>query len=217
MARLETRTCYHCDAAATGREHVPPKCLFPKEDDWSQLMTVPSCKAHNEATSKADEYLKFLLGAIASDIPETVRRSVARGTVRLAQKRSRNLHRFGFRWERDALAIDGTFLLEFELLSTSLKKMARALYFLHHAHRRKLLIDLAVWPLFIPVGPEADPKFSLLVEVFRVWADMKFKELPKSGTHQEIFAYQVIEEPTFVVVNMEFYGVHRASVAGMAK
>jgi len=217
MARLETGTCYHCDAAATGREHVPPKCLFPKEGDWSQLMTVPSCKAHNEATSKADEYLKFLLGTIASDTPEEVRRSVARGAIRLAQKRSRNLHRFGFRWEGEVLAIDGDFLLEFELVSTCLEKMARALYFLHHGHRRKFLGDLAVWPLFIPIDPEADSEFSSLVEGFRVWADLKFKELPRSGTHQEIFAYQVIEEPTFVVVNMEFYGAHRASVAGMAE
>ncbi|OAX67021.1 hypothetical protein A6R71_16745 [Xanthomonas translucens pv. arrhenatheri] len=180
-------------------------------------MKVPSCKAHNEATSKADEYLKFLLGAIASDIPESVRRSVARGTIRLAQMRSRNLHRFGFRWKDEVLAIDGDFPLEFELLSTCLEKMARALYFLHHGHRRKLLIDLKVWPLFIPLGPEVDPEFSSLVEGFRVWADLKFKELPRSGTHQEIFAYQVIEEPTFVVVNMEFYGAHRACVAGRAE
>jgi hypothetical protein len=217
VVHLETGSCYHCDAAATGREHVPPKCLFPKGGSWTNLMTVPSCKAHNEANSKADEYLKFLLGAIASDIPEVVRRSVARGTIRLAQMRSRNLHRFGFRWKGELLAIDGDFLLDFELLSACLGKVARALYFLHHSHRRKLLADLKVWPLFIPLGPEVDPEFSSLVEGFRVWADLKFKELPKSGTHQEIFAYQVIEEPTFVVVNMEFYGTHRACVAGMVE
>ncbi|MEA9906964.1 hypothetical protein VDG44_21005 [Xanthomonas campestris pv. raphani] len=180
-------------------------------------MTVPSCKAHNEANSKADEYLNFLLGAIASDIPEMVRRSVARGAIRLAQMRSRNLHRFGLRWKGEVLAIDCDFLLDFELLSACLGKVARALYFLHHGHRRKLLADLKVWPFFIPLGPEVDSEFSSVVERFRVWADLKFKELPRLGTHQEIFAYQVIEEPTFVVVNMEFYGAHRVCVAVMAE
>ncbi|WP_214442925.1 hypothetical protein, partial [Cupriavidus metallidurans] len=59
MTDFETTTCYHCDAEGTGREHVPPKCLFPKGGDWSRLMTVPSCVTHNNANSKADEYLKF--------------------------------------------------------------------------------------------------------------------------------------------------------------
>ncbi|MBU9401811.1 hypothetical protein [Burkholderia multivorans] len=132
MTTFQTTTCYHCDAEATGREHVPPKCLFPKGSDWSRLMTVPSCVAHNNANSKADEYLKFVLGAIAPNIPNAITSSAARSVVRLAQMRAGNLHRYGFRWDRKALVINDPFQLDFELLSACLQKVARALYFHHH-------------------------------------------------------------------------------------
>ena len=63
----ETETCYMCDASATGREHVPPRCLFPEAKDIpgkdfrKKLITVPSCDAHNFAKSKDDEYLMTIL------------------------------------------------------------------------------------------------------------------------------------------------------------
>ena len=216
MAQFEGETCYQCDAQATGREHVPPKCLFPKGSNWPRLMTVPSCVTHNSATSKADEYLKFLLGAIASHIPDAIRSSVARGAVRLAKKRSRDLHRYGLEWEGDALSIDKPIPLDFELLSACLKKIARALYFYHHRGKRKLLFDLQVWPLFIPVDPKINPRLTLAVDNVRAWSDLKFEQWPKFGSHQEIFAYQITEEPNLVIVNMEFYGAQRAAVMGSA-
>ena len=56
--------CYYCSSPATGEEHVPPKCLFPKpkdtaskEDYRRNLIKVPSCDLHNLLKSKDDEYL----------------------------------------------------------------------------------------------------------------------------------------------------------------
>ena len=212
MTRFETTTCYHCEAQGTGREHVPPKCLFPKGSDWPGLMTVPSCAAHNNANSKADEYLKFLLGAITSDIPEEIRSSTARGAVRLAQMRSRNLHRYGFQWEGEALAIDKPIPIDIELLTASLEKIARGLYFYHCGGRSKLLGDLIATPLFIPIKPQVDPQLSSALEVVMSWATASFEERPKFGPHPEIFAYQIVEMPASVIVTMEFYGAHRAAV-----
>ncbi len=214
MTHIETTTCYHCDADATGREHVPPKCLFPKGGDWSRLMTVPSCITHNNANSKADEYLKFLLGASASNIPGAITSSTARSVIRLAQMRSGNLHSYGFRRDGKGLVIENDFPLNFELLSACLKKMARALYFHHHCGQRKLLSDLTVWPLFIPVEPRVAPKLASAVSEVRAQTTLDFEQLPRLGPHQEVFAYQVIEAPGIVVVNMEFYGAHRASIMG---
>lgn len=55
--------CYLCDKPAAGVEHVPPRCLFPKASDLGEgvnyrknLLTVPSCEAHNSEKSKEDEY-----------------------------------------------------------------------------------------------------------------------------------------------------------------
>jgi hypothetical protein len=58
-------TCYACDAPATGDEHVPPQCIFPKEGQYRKnLIKVPSCDIHNSKKSKNDEYLKFILTAV---------------------------------------------------------------------------------------------------------------------------------------------------------
>jgi hypothetical protein len=50
------KTCYHCGAPATTREHAPPKSFFPPKANL-QLKTVPSCEKHNNAKSGDDQYL----------------------------------------------------------------------------------------------------------------------------------------------------------------
>lgn len=59
-----------CDSPATSVEHAPPKCVFPEQKDTpsgkdyrKNLITVPSCDAHNMARSKDDEYLLHVLAA----------------------------------------------------------------------------------------------------------------------------------------------------------
>src|SRR4030095_14069522 len=56
-------TCYRCDAESVSQEHAPPRCLFPASKDVEDgtdyrrdLITVPSCAAHNMSYSKNDEY-----------------------------------------------------------------------------------------------------------------------------------------------------------------
>lgn len=49
--------CYVCGAEATTREHVPPRCFFPKAAGNQQLLTVPSCPKHNTAKSNDDQYV----------------------------------------------------------------------------------------------------------------------------------------------------------------
>ena len=54
-----------CDAPATGDEHVPPRCIFPRDPKHRvNLIKVPSCDEHNSKKSKCDEYLKFVLTAV---------------------------------------------------------------------------------------------------------------------------------------------------------
>lgn len=55
-------TCYMCDAPATGREHIPPRCIFPKSAAYRKnLMKVPSCDLHNGEKSTSDQYLRHVL------------------------------------------------------------------------------------------------------------------------------------------------------------
>jgi len=65
--------CYKCDSNATGREHIPPLCIFPEmkdvgEDYRKNLITVPSCDEHNLKKSKDDEFLMtFITGYIRNN------------------------------------------------------------------------------------------------------------------------------------------------------
>lgn len=191
---------------------MPPKCLFPKEGSWPALITVPSCAKHNNGNSTADEYLKFILGASTSNIPNPIRSGVTRGAIRLAQKRSRNLHLYGLRWDRNTLVIEKDFPLNFELLSMCLEKIARGLYFHHHCGQRKLLGELKACPLFIPVDASLAPELASTVREIQEWTAKDFEQLPILGPHQEIFAYQIIDLPQTLLISMQFYGMHRASV-----
>ena len=55
-------TCYLCGAESSSKEHTPAKCFFPNEPKYRRnLIKVPSCKKHNEDTSKDDEYVRNLI------------------------------------------------------------------------------------------------------------------------------------------------------------
>lgn len=87
-----SRTCYWCGDPATSDDHVPPENLFPK-DRKKNLITVPSCRRHNEDLSKEDEIFRFYLQAV-SESPHSLRlfedktlRSITRpGAEKLAAK-----------------------------------------------------------------------------------------------------------------------------------
>ncbi|WP_425396285.1 hypothetical protein [Aeoliella sp.] len=55
-------TCIYCGEPATGRDHVPPVCLFSKPRP-SNLITVPACEQHNGKQSKDDEFFRLQLCA----------------------------------------------------------------------------------------------------------------------------------------------------------
>jgi hypothetical protein len=54
--------CYICSQAASSKEHTPARCFFPDDPTYRKnLVTVPSCKTHNEDTSKDDEYVRNII------------------------------------------------------------------------------------------------------------------------------------------------------------
>ena len=54
--------CYLCSEEKFSMEHVPAKCFFPEESEYRKdLIMVPSCKKHNEDTSKDDEYVRNII------------------------------------------------------------------------------------------------------------------------------------------------------------
>lgn len=84
-------SCYMRDSPETWRGHVPPRCLFPAVQEIGQdlrlnLITVPSCDAHNSHRSKDDEFLRTVITMFSAD------RSAV-GRVQYCGKLSRGLKR----------------------------------------------------------------------------------------------------------------------------
>jgi hypothetical protein len=58
--RMRVKKCDLCGKTADSKEHVPPKGMFP-EPRPSDLITVPSCEAHNKEYSMDDEYFIWFI------------------------------------------------------------------------------------------------------------------------------------------------------------
>lgn len=54
--------CYICGAPFYSVEHAPAKSFFPK-DKRESLITVPSCKKHNEDMSIDDDYVRLIIAS----------------------------------------------------------------------------------------------------------------------------------------------------------
>src|SRR5689334_10372660 len=56
------KACYFCGQNAVSKEHTPARSFFPSDSAYTKnLITVPSCKVHNEDTSKDDEYVRNII------------------------------------------------------------------------------------------------------------------------------------------------------------
>lgn len=66
--------CVYCGALkADTRDHVPPKCLFPKPRPLDTV-TVPACSSCNKSFQKDDEYFAVAMAAQGyGDDPDAVR------------------------------------------------------------------------------------------------------------------------------------------------
>lgn len=78
--------CYMCGADGSTREHVPPRCFFPKGVGHQELLTVRSCPKHNTGKSNDDQYVlaQICINAGAGDnlAKQVFQRSVAPQLVR---------------------------------------------------------------------------------------------------------------------------------------
>lgn len=209
-------TCYCCDNESSGRDHVPPKCLFPSEDKGvSNLITVPSCAAHNNKQSKADEYLRFILASSTSNQSEEVSQTTIRGIVRLLEMGSKSLEQFGIDRTGEEVALDGDAPVDNELLNSCLEKIARGIYHHHHNLKKKLRGKLLVCTAFLGGDPAYDPENYERLTKLAIMAHQDLNQRPILGEHPNTFGYQIIEDIQLVTVNMVFYGDRVVSVMSL--
>lgn len=199
--------CYLCDEPAVGVEHVPPRCLFPKAKDLpagvdlrKNLITVPSCEAHNSEKSRDDVYFQNVI--TGCDCINNVGREHYRRQIRRQHKHSTSVIA---RFAQRALTIDGRFghKIEIERLDNFAEHLGHALYFAHFGKRWHGELGWA--PEFLSrltdPDPEAEQNRLDLIEL----NDREFRDVSHLGANPEVFFYQIIEIAGHCKMRLHFY------------
>jgi hypothetical protein len=228
----QIRQCYACFNLSTGKEHVPPKCLFPDASESTldggyrkNLITVDACDLHNSKKSKDDEYLLFILalsftsnGVVAIEHGSKIWRAIDRNpslAIRILND------------SRPALLLNetsgvfeetGVVSIEEDRFYGHVQNMARALYF--HVFDVRWFDDVFVYPEFLfpsstGEGGAAMASHKKLVDTMKT----AFLALPSIGSNPDVFSYKIVRHAKTgsIFMRLTFYGGCDVSVAFRSK
>ncbi len=184
-------TCTYCyKRRVLGRDHVPPKTLFPRPRP-ANLITVPACTACNTRASKDDEYFRDVVSL--RDDANTPAAKLVRETAINSLYRPQ---RAGFRRSflknvasQDVFSAAGIFLgkkiaytVDSRRLDRVIRRVTRGLH-LHH-HGQRLPARYSVWARTLS-AIEPEPQAMLAVQ--------KMAEAARQGRRwdigQGVFSY----------------------------
>jgi hypothetical protein len=219
--KSDETACYMCEAPAVSREHAPPACFFPEAKDLPDgidlrrnLITVPSCDAHNSKKSHDDEYLWFHI--IASNaINECGQNMVRTKGLRQIQRRAALGNALmktatpAYSYDAETASWKPTAKVQFDgpRFYGALEKVGRALYYHHFGHKwARSVVVIPRFTLFS--GEEPSAIRSAWRKVLEL-ADLAFSSGSKRyGDNQDAFLYQVYSEPEAkgLMLRATFYG-----------
>ena len=193
--------CYACDAEATTREHVPPRSFFPK-DRRQNLLTVPSCYAHNHDQSLDIEYVRNLISGFYGTNTEAERTfEIAK---RSFDRSSALFHQTFGDFERILLNAEetGTFRVDLDRVKSVMRPIANALYFMERGERYP-----AEWNVFV-TSLKSREDFAGLPSQWQRFRDLlsSIQFLARPVSQPDIFTYAFSEIPGGVVFELVFYG-----------
>lgn len=192
--------CYICGNEAKSKEHVPAKCFFPKDEKYrKQLMTVKSCKLHNEDTHLDDEYVRNIITTHHGN------NSIAfkQFTNKVVKSFKININMIGKgRKIKTANGIVHAFEIDRVRFDKVIRKMAYALFFHKYRYQwNKELIILTEHLLYKDLSK--DDYGNLLNSVKN-----KMPEIPTNGDNPSIFKYSFLENDNSIsnsILQMTFY------------
>lgn len=215
-------TCYCCEGIGNTNEHAPPKSIYPKQkylpkgspDYRKNLITVPSCKKHNNEKSGDDEYLLalFTLSIPEAKIADPMMKKWIEAFKRndsLAKRIFSKSREITILTEKNSLLIPGKTLAitaERERIDNVIKSTARALYYHEFKYKNKWLGDVTVTsPTFLNQKLFIDFEINEIHRSF--FQAFENPNIPLKGPHYDIFFYQMLEEGLegACVIKMVFY------------
>ncbi|MDM5264579.1 hypothetical protein PF327_10275 [Sulfurovum sp. XTW-4] len=179
-------SCYICGKENYSVEHAPAKSFFPKgmrED----LITVYSCKEHNEDTSKDDEYVRNII-TMYIDNNNTSFEHFENKTLK-SLSNSHALHKKTIK-NKQTVTLNGveTAALDIdrERFDTVMRKIAYAIF--HHEYNKRWCRKLLVATDHLKTDDMKNDKIGSLVE--------EMKRIPVSfykGQNPKVFQYAFLQ------------------------
>ncbi len=206
--------CYFCGSPATSKEHVPPASLFPEDKDLADgvkhrknLITVPSCDAHNSQKSNDDEYLLLVLvhGYFNN---QAGREHFNKKVVRALTRRPAML--LALYGNQTPVTVDAVPTVAVDIdrgrFNRALKQVCQALQVLRHGERWMDEIEIHTPVLLSMNEPDSDKINELVANVSKAIAK-ELDGIEKRGDNPEIFWYQMLvdKEKKRLLCRMKFY------------
>ena len=198
-------TCYMCESKSFSKEHVPPRCLFPKPKDLKSdqnmrknLLTVPSCDIHNSEKSGEDAY--FLNVLTGSNLINETGREHYRNQIRRQNLRNKSIIS---RFAQRAIEVDGKLghVVEIDRLDNFVFHLGLALYYAHFSKKWSGGIEWV--PEFMPRFPDEQAEEDRILIVQS--NDIDFHDVPFIGENPEVFKYQLIQNSKYIKMRLHFY------------
>lgn len=210
----KTQTCYMCNSIATSNEHAPPKSFFPKSADNSfkkELITVPSCKSHNQDTSSTDELMmhlmyfgsiknkpiKLLKDKIFEDNPKNLGRQ--RANLRKITNSKITINPPDKITENNVASFDITHLHDH--LKAFIYKLCCAIYYYETSEKINKALRHC-YSVFVLKKSNSDEALEL-TEISN--AAFTILNIPYKGDNPLVFKYRVINSECLIVIQFTFY------------
>jgi len=199
------RTCYWCGTPADSKEHVPPESFF-KGTKKLNLITVPSCRIHNENFNQLDQRMWALIPLLCQS-PEAMRRVDAIIRSFLDPKAPHFME--GIMKDFVPVATPtgaiGVAPIPKEDVLAFLEKVTRALYYRHFNSTFEAVFSGAFLQSF---HTSSDGK-AHMQGIAPLFHNPKLTPITGKVSHPEIFQYRYIRQaaldPHFFAVAMKFY------------
>jgi hypothetical protein len=184
---MTTETCYACDQRAVSDEHAPPKGFFP-ESHRKNLITVPSCKTHNNDNSPDVEYVRNAVMCLAG-INEATGDPVIKKVLRSFDRRPALFNKTfeSFQTIFYPNGPRGVFRLDLRRLDAVMRAIVRAL------HYRDYNQKWAHWKVFAPTLGTEEGVFHQCADNWEPLRALltQARYTPKPTSEPSVFQYGV--------------------------
>ena len=210
--------CYECgiplDQESLTKEHVPPKCFFPKSDKAS-LITVPSCIEHNGGKSNDDEYLLQMISIQiqANEKGQNIAQEKAiRGILR-NKKRTKELANNAntvYVDENNNGQLRPTFAFKFDAdkYNNSISSICKGLYY--YEFHKVFNGEVRIYNEFEVSLDNDSVDRNQEYEKYRDFIKEYFSNIEKKGKNQSVFYYQIVKPAKglgfSLAIRLCFYG-----------